>query len=214
MTIALQVEFHSSLIWRGIALERLPVAQAQCRFGVDKFHAAFFGTQALGNGFNATVLQIGYTIETNWGSFVPTLTDYYFPMNRKSWFWVNNDGTGAHTLEGAFLYTAPKGLPIQVFAAMNIFNDPRFSSYIEASYTTSLAEVETHFFVGALLTSNSMWYSSPYSLIQEQGGISSLGVRARYSVPISDRWSLPISVSFILNPNAQYASVVASVALR
>jgi hypothetical protein len=209
-----QIDVHSSLIWRGVALERNPVMQAAFVLHYDQFQAAFYGTQTFGGGFNATLLQVQYSIASAWGTFTPTLTDYYFPGNRLPFFSFANDGTGAHTLEAALTYQAPKAVPVRIFAAINIFNDPRFSAYSEAAYSFSIGTIEVSAFLGVLLTPRSAWYSSPHSPVVQHIGINALGFRASYAVQITDKWSLPIAASFVLNPNAGYAYAVASISFR
>ncbi len=209
-----QVDVHSSLIWRGVALERNPIVQTTFLLRYDQFQTAFFGTQTFGGGFNATLLQLQYAITSEVGIFTPSLTDYYFPGNRLPIFSFANDGTGAHTLEAALTYQAPKSVPVRLFAAVNIFNDPKFSAYCEATYSFSIGKIEADTFLGVLLTPHSAWYSSPHSPAARQVGINALGFRASYAVQITDKWSLPIAVALILNPNAGYAYAVASISFR
>jgi hypothetical protein len=214
LSAEVQIDLHSSLIWRGVVLERNPVVQAAFSLHYDQFQAAFYGTQTFGGGFNATVLQIQYSIASEVGTFTPALTDFYFPGNRLPIFSFASDGTGAHTLEASLTYQAPKAVPVRLFAAVNFFNDPRFSAYSEATYSFSIGKVEASAFLGVLLTPRSAWYSSPHSPIVQQVGINVLGFRASYAVHITDKWSLPIGATLIFNPNAGYAYAVASISFR
>jgi hypothetical protein len=241
---AIAVDVHSSLVWRGIVLERNPVVQPSLLLRYEHFQIGFFGTHTFGGGFNATVLQMQYAIVTPFGTFTPALTDYYFPSSRQSYFSLRNDGTGAHTVEASLSYTAPAAVPLQLFAAANIYNDPRTSAYCEASYPFVLNEKNDKMndktndkastadasavpapsivvFVGAVLTPQSAWYSSPHnphnnsvSGVSGVSGISAVGIRASYAIALTERWSLPLAVAFVLNPSAQHAYVVASVGLR
>lgn len=213
-SIHLQADFHSSLLWRGVALERNPVVQATCMFRFEQFQAAFYGTQTFGGGFNATVLQVQYDIASSFGTFTPAITNFYFPGNRLPLFSFVGDGKGAHTLEAALTFQAPKTFPLKFFTAVNFYNDPRFSSYTELEYFFLINSVQASVFAGALLTPHSSWYSSPHSAIVHQAGINALGFRATYPIPVTEKWSLPISVAFIANPNAGYVYAVISVTLR
>ncbi len=213
-SIHLQADFHSSLIWRGVALEQNPVVQAACMFRFEQFQAAFYGTQTFGGGFNAAVLQVQYEIATAFGTLTPAITNFYFPGNRLPLFSFAGNGKGAHTLETALTFQAPKTFPLKFFAAINFHNDPQFSSYSELEYSFLIQNVQASIFAGVLLTPHSLWYSSSYSAIAKQAGINALGFRATYLIPITEKWSLPISAAFIANPNVGHAYTIISLTIR
>ena len=97
-------------------------------------------------------------------------------------------------------YYFPNGgsesFPISGLFGAFIHNDPETSTYLEIGYPLSVDGADLSFFAGATLAETAFYGT-------EGAGLISVGVSASKEVTVTESFALPISVSYILNPNAQ-----------
>ena len=87
---------------------------------------------------------------------------------------------------------------------MNVYNDAGSNTYFQIDYPTSVAEVPLNFFVGASGGSE----ENPGYYGTETFNVINVGVKATKSVKISEDYSLPVSVTFLINPRAEISYLV------
>jgi hypothetical protein len=151
---------------------------------------------------------LSYSLETPAGTFAPTISDYYYPNAGKKFFNFDNDGAGAHIFEGALGYTGPEALPLAVTFAYNFYNDVDKSWYAEIGYPFAVGDASISTFIGAA-GGKSAWYG----VVNENPQVISIGVTVSKTLSLGDvvSFKLPLSVSFVVNPNLEKAYVVGKI---
>jgi hypothetical protein len=159
-------------------------------------------------GVNEHDLWVGYSVEIpDAGSFSVGVTDYYFPSpDGLGFFEFDGDGEGAHWIEPYISYSASGSLPVTVYAGMFVHNDPDNSLYVEVSLPAKVDGVELGLTAGAVAGENALYGTDNAALVN-------LGFTVSKSVPVTDRFSLPISVAYILNPDSERSYLVFGLSL-
>ncbi len=161
--------------------------------------------------------------------------------NRNGFFNMNTDwkkidaGTKAqtgHVLEAALQFNGTEKIPLSVFFGVNFWGaDARkysedatgalvaedkivMSKYLEVGYTTSIRNAELELFAGMALDSPKTDKGEPAGYYRQQSaGIINLGLTISKEITITDRFSLPIFGSFIINPEAENVYMVFGISL-
>lgn len=215
-------DFVSRYIWRGLDINNAACIQPSLYFNVGGFSIGFWGSYALSKDpkrdaiFDSEVdPSISYTIQTeSSGSFTAIVTDYYYPEYgvRMGNFedYNKEEGTyGAHTIETGVTYTGPESFPIGLYAGLNVYNDPGNSNYFEVSYPFAVNDVDLDVFVGA--TTGHKDFPEWYGI--ESFSVINAGIKGTKSIKITDSFSLPVFVSYILNPAHEVSFLVFGISL-
>ena len=203
----LGLDVQSRYIWRGIQLGNNSVSfQPWMEFSSGGFSIGAWGAYGLGGdsgNLNEADLYATYAFSD---AFSVTLTDYFFPGD--SGYFVNyfpyNEG---HVLEGMVSFAGTKDFPIAIFVATNFagaikYDDngsekSAYSTYVEASYSTTIGETEFGIFAGGVFADDNGYY------LTDGEGIINLGISAAKEVKITDSFSLPVNGKLTLNPDAK-----------
>ncbi len=195
----------SRYVWRGVDYGDSPSLQPALTFTAGGFSIGTWGAYSLAGTddgvFSEHDLWMSYDIETESASFSFIVTDYHYPVARLKYFDYAGDGEGAHTIEIAGAISGPESFPISLFAAYNVHNDPDNSLYIELGYFFTLGDVELSLFAGGS-TGQSAWYGTT------KGALINTGLTVTKSLVITDTFSLPLSASFIVNPDLEHSYLV------
>lgn len=152
------------------------------------------------NIFDENDRTISYTINTSIGSFTPLVNDYFYPNIGLPF---SNFDTG-HIIETGFIYNGQDYIPLSFTMANCIHNDPDHSMFAELSYTTIVNNnIALNTFIG-VSSNNSVFNGNNSNNIQ----ITELGLTGSKSIEITDKFSLPVSISFILNPHKEKVYLV------
>lgn len=209
----------SRYIWRGIEFGGAPAVPqlqpyASLNFNLSSSHViqiGAWGSYGFTGDYNENDLSLkySYTHEAA-GSFSIGLNDYYYPYLNIPFSNFKKDGEGAHTIEAGFGYSGPASFPVNFLISKNILNDlPESKSlYVEAGFNTIISELPFNFFVGAA-QGRSAWHS----VTTDKFEICNLGVGVSKSVKISSDFSLPIGMSWIMNPHQKKTYLVFKVSL-
>ncbi len=197
-SVSLGADLASRYVWRGADFGESLSIQPSLSIagsGLEVGAWASYATNPSSAGVNEIDLWLGYTVETaSSGSFSLGMTDYYFPApGAPELFNFDNDGAGAHWLEPYVSYSGPESFPITLLGAVFVHNDPDKSAYVEASYPVNVGDVELGVTAGASAGQSALYGTNTFTFVN-------LGVSASKSIPITDQFSLPISVSYIVNP--------------
>lgn len=190
----------SRYIWRGADFGESASIQPAISFSYGGFEIgswASYATNPASAGVNEHDLWVSYTV----GNVSIGVTDYHFPNDGPGFFNFDNGGEGAHFIEPFLAVTGPATFPVEVFAGIFAYNDPDHSLFLSASYPFSIDGVDL-----AFTTSASGGKSALYGT--DKFGIVELNLTASKSIPITDSFSLPISVGYILNPYAERSFLV------
>ncbi len=199
-------DLMSRYVWRGYDFGESLSIQPTLAVSAGAFELgtwASYSISADGSGANEHDIYISYGIDLGEsGSIGLALTDYYFPSpDGLGFFEFDGDGDGAHWIEPAISYSGPESMPISLMAAMFIHNDPDNSLYLEASYPVTVEDVELGFTLGAVAGESGFYGTDGFSLVN-------VGITASRTIPVTDRFELPVSVSYVLNPDTERTFLV------
>jgi len=181
-------DIKSRYVWRGTDYGASPSIQPYLEFAAGSFTAGAWGAYATNKpGVQEMDLYLSYSVKN---MVTLTVTDYFFPdeVNGYDYYEYRKDSSG-HIFEGMVSFDGTEKLPLRLMAAVNFFNDPENSVYIEAGYTFSFLEV----FAGA---GNGIYTTD------QKFNLVNVGICAGKEIAITDKYSLPVSVSLITNPQA------------
>ncbi|HEX2865693.1 MAG TPA: TorF family putative porin [Ignavibacteriales bacterium] len=207
----------SRYVWRGIEVgESMPQVQPYGSFDLDlkssgSFSLGLWGSYGFTGNYAENDFYLKYSYETSAGTFSATATDYYYPyIDSLKLSDFKNNGEGAHTMEAAFLYTGPEAFPVSFTLSKNFYNDipGQKSLYVELGYPVAFNGTSLNFFAGAA-QGPSVWHS----VTSDQFQVINLGFNVSKEIKITQDFSLPVGLSFIMNPHIKNTYVVFKVSL-
>lgn len=216
------VDLMSRYIWRGLNLGgSSPSIQPSLEFTAGKFTIGSWGAFSTNNGLTIQETDL-YATYNFCDAFSLTVTDYFLPDESAAnnhYFEMDQDSTG-HVLEGTANFNGTEKIPFTFSASVNFWGaDARhadlkkqYSTYFELGYEAAINEVEYRVFIGG--TSNSpdtdKGESGYYS---DSPGITNIGITAEKKIAITDKLSLPVTTSFIINPKTEKVFLVVGFSL-
>jgi len=215
-TADMGADFVSRYIWRGHDFGESFSVQPALTFAFGGLEAGMWGSYSLasdGAFSNELDLWAGYTFETaSSGSFGVALTDYYFPYpgskdDGMHFFNYKNGGNGAHWIEPAISYSGPSSFPVSLYVGVMVHNDPDYSTYAEISYPIRLDDdVEIGLSAGASVMKSDFYSTDGFGLLN-------IGISGTKKLKVTDTFSIPITVAYVLNPNHKTDFLVFGVSL-
>jgi len=213
-------DFVSRYIWRGINVNDAVNIQPSLTLTVSGFSAGFWGSYSFSdkpteNEFDQEIdtwIAYDYLFE-NGMSIGAIVTDYYYPLAGIEWGNFNNyddpEGAGAHTIETGLIITGPESFPLSFSGYINVYNDAGNNTYFQINFSPTVAEIPLDFFIGAAGGSaeNPDYYGA------EKFQVINVGVGATKSIKITEDFSLPVSVKFIINPGEDISYLVFGITL-
>ena len=190
----------SRYVWRGIDFGESMSVQPFLTVGRGGFEAgawASYSISASGAGANENDFWMTYTVETsNGASFAVGFTDYYFPAPRADGFTYKS----AHTMEFSLAFSGPESFPLSLFAGL--VSDDDNPLYIEAGLPLALVDgVDLGLRAGMVSTASFFYKTGGAALVN-------LGITAGKDLEITDSFAVPVSVSYIFNPDQDRAFLV------
>lgn len=206
-SVSLGADIVSRYVWRGTDFGESASIQptlAVSGGGLEIGTWASYSVSADGAGANEHDIWIGYSMDLgSGGSLTIGITDYYFPSPDGGDFDnFDGEGEGSHWIEPYVSYSAAGGIPISIFAGIMAHNDPDNSLYVEVGLPIDVGGTEL-----GLSIASAVGKSDFYGV--ESTSIVGLGVSASKDLTLVDGgFSLPVSVSYILNPTASRSFLV------
>jgi hypothetical protein len=190
-------DIYSRYIWRGLNLGGdSPSFQPGLSYSAYGFTVGFWGAYSFpGNGttYSENDIYASYTLTTeNVGSFSLLYTDYYIPSLGIPFGFYQRSG-GAHVLEGGLSYVGPEIFPVSLSSYYNIHCDPDNSVYLQVGYPFVISDASLTVAAG-FVPAKSAYY------LTDKGTIINVIITASKSIALSDKFALPINVSYINNP--------------
>jgi hypothetical protein len=213
-------DFVSRYIWRGTDYGNSPAIQPSLELGYKGFAFGAWGSYTTNDGnFQETDLYVSYTIKE---MFTIMVTDYFLPdgtASNNNYFEYDLNQTG-HVFEGALMFNGTEKIPVSLMVATNFAgadamtydNELQYSTYIELGYSAAIQETGFDFFIGGTPTKpdreqGETGYYGPYE------GIVNIGITATREIPVTDKFSLPVYVSVITNPQQENIFFVLGISL-
>lgn len=222
------VDLMSRYIWRGTQFGGdTPSIQSTLTLNNGGFTFGAWGAFSAGGQNISQELDL-YMSETFWKKvFTVTLTDYFFPVEgiNYNYFKYGKNVTG-HIFEGTLTFNGVKEFPFTIMVATNFYgadaarieNNPQnpyfnqktgiqYSTYVELGYAFLVKDVSLNSFMGFNCTSPrkadlATGFAGEQGFYGNSFGVVNLGITAKKSIPITNKYSLPISTSLITNPQA------------
>ncbi len=195
----------SRYIFRGIDFGESASVQPSLTFSSGGLEIGTWASYATNPGSadaNEHDLWIGYSA----GAFSVGITDYYFPNAGVEFSNFDGDGEGGHLIEPYASFGGTDSFPVTLYAAYVAHNDPDNSLYINASIPFAVGGMEMSFGIGASAGESALYLTEGFSIIDMVLGASK-------SIPITDKFELPVSVSYILNPTDDKSFLVFGISL-
>jgi hypothetical protein len=204
--LTLNTDIYSRYVWRGLLLGgSTPSIQPKVELKKGNFTLGAWGAFSMSGQSNQEVdLYASYTLNS---LFTFTLTDYFFPNEAASYDYFNYDkDKTTHVFEAMVKYNGTEKLPFSFMIATNIYgNDARktngkitYSTYAELAYTTKIKKTGFNAFIGSAI--NTPGDDLPGFYGNTKTGIINLGCTATKSIEVTDKFSLPMNGSVIINP--------------
>jgi hypothetical protein len=211
---AQSVDFGADIVnryvWRGTDFGNAAAIQPDLSFSSGGFTIGSWGSFEIsptgGNAVNEHDLYASYAFETSSGTFSIGVTDYYFPSPSNDYFDYEGDGEGAHTIEPNVSYSGP----ISLYAAINAYGRTENEIWLEASVPFSVQDVDLSLALGGTPNDEVGFYGTDAST---DAAITKLSLSASKSVEITDSFSLPLMISYYLNPYEEQSFFIFGVSL-
>jgi hypothetical protein len=212
------VDLYNRYVWRGLDIASTPSVQPSIALDYAGFEFGTWGAYTLSNeasGSDEIDFWLSYTGSFAEGaSYTLMAIDYYFPNAGIKFFNFNNHDAvsddsipdpGAHTIELGLSITGPESLPLTFSAYFNIYNDAGSNTYFQIDYPFSVNETDMNLFCGVAGGSE----DNPNYYGTEKLNAINIGVSAGRELTISDSFSLPLTLAFIVNPQAEISYLLA-----
>ena len=210
-------DFMSRYVWRGFDFGESFSVQPTLEFTQDAFTVgtwASYSISADGSGANEHDLYVSIAA----GPVSFGITDYYFPsgvvgFNGDGSFGVGADNAPFFDIEShvfePFVSFERGGLSLYgAFLLNSEFDDedPDYGPYVEAGYGFEVAGTELALAAGGILTESAFYGNTSPAL-------SNLSISAAKAIPITDTFSIPVGVSYIINPYSERTFLVFGISL-
>lgn len=193
-------DVYSRYNWRGLDFGDAPAFQPSISYALGGLTVGVWSSYAFPTAaatYSENDLYASYTYSTEAaGSFSLLYTDYYIPSAGIpfGFYKPTSSSPAAHTLEGGISYSGPINFPVTLAIYTNLSNDAENSSYIQIGYPLSINEATVTLIAG-FTPSKSAYYGTT------KGSIINLGICATKTISVTDKFSIPVTVSYIGNPS-------------
>lgn len=196
VSVSFNTTINSRFIWRGLELGDHPHIQPSVTFSTGKFFVGAWASHGIAPvafdqsipGYKEVIPYIGYNFAP---SFTLLILDHYNP-NFGNIGNFKSDGEGSNTIEARALFNFGK---FDLMASINIYNDPKNSTYLELGYN---AELGKGFKVRPLVSVTPT--ESPFNGT-DGFALTQVGVITSKDFSLSKDLGLTLRADFIVNPN-------------
>ncbi len=210
-SVGVNADLVSRYIWRGFDFGNSVSIQPTLSYSLGGFNIGLWGSYALAyesSNYDEIDIFASYTIPTKAGTFKPLVTDYTFPYLDTKFFDFSNDSTGSHTIEAGLAYAGPDKFPITALFAANVYNDGDHAPYLELGYPITLNDVSLNLFMGGTKGKCS-WYG----ITKDEIAVLNVGVTASKTIAITEKFSLPVAATFVVNPYVERSYLIFKMSL-
>ncbi len=190
----------SRYVWRGTDYGESASIQPALSFSSSGFEIGTWASYAM-NPEGAPANEHDIWASFTAGALTFGVTDYYFPNLGVGFFDFSGDGEGGHYIEPFLSLTGPSSFPLTFYAGYFAHNDPDNSVYLSASYPVAVDGIDLSLGVGASAVESALYGTDGFGVIE-------LNLAASKSIPVTEGFSLPLTVAYILNPYAEKSFLV------
>jgi hypothetical protein len=216
-SVQIGADFVSRYVWRGVDFGESVSIQPTIALQAGGLEIGTWASYAAGPeaaGFNEHDLWINYTLAIGGASLSFGATDYYFPAPfddgvrdpSTAFFNFDGGGRGAHWIEPFVSASGPPSFPFTIYGSMMAHNDPDRSVYLEVGYPFSIDGTNIGLALGGVPMASDFYLTGGPAVVN-------LGLSAGRAIPVTDSFSIPVSVTYILNPYAERSFLVFGIRL-
>jgi len=203
VSFSINADLVSRFIWRGQAINLNPNIQPYASVTYKNLSLGAWGSYAFSQPYAEVDLCLSYSA----GPVTLSVVDYFNEdetnMSSSDYFKFSDSDTTntSHAVEGQFIFTGPESFPFSLSLATffygndkNADNNNCFSTYLELGYSHNLGDISLSYFMGGTVAEG--FYA-------EKAAIVNVGFKASRELEFSEKVSVPVAASLILNPEAQ-----------
>lgn len=219
--VSMAVDFTSRFIYRGLDLGDSPQIQPRISLHAGGLELSLWASHPISPAaddednnprrnvpeiYREVLLWARYDLDLGRATLSPYVQNHYNP-NAGALFDFDGGGEGAHVLQAQlFLVGDADWIPLDVMAGWAFYNDPHHSVYLEGGYRFQASGLAMRAFAGGTPA------ASPFNGTDE-AALTVLGLSARRTIVVTPAFSLPIAVSFVVNPYTEKPFAAFSVSL-
>lgn len=211
VSVDYSVDFVSRYVWRGLLFNGNPNIQPTISLtagGLTLGSWASFGTS---QEYSEIDLFATYTI----GNLSFTVFDYYNEFESKldsaDYFHWDRKTTG-HLVEGSVNWAGTESFPLSITLAsffygkqdINDKGDQKYSAYLELGYPVKIGNYNFDLFVGGALNKGFYYH---------EANIINVGFKTTKEIEITEKFKLPVSATFVVNPAKEDVFFVVGITL-
>lgn len=216
-SVGVGADFVSRYVWRGADFGESFSVQPGISIVNGGFEIGAWGSYSLsadGAGANENDLYVSYTVESGSGaSFTFGLTDYYFPAPDAEHGFLHRE---SHFFEPFVSFSTAGDTQASLFLGMMSYLaghhhhehdheegeiERQYDLYVEGSLSWTVSDTEIGLALG-IVGGESGFYGT------EGAAATNLGVTFGRELAITDDFALPLSASYIFNPDADRSYLV------
>lgn len=198
----------SRYVWRGSDFANSPVIQPYASYAAGGFKAEVWSAFSTTENYQEVDLILSYQFQE---TFTVVFTDYFFPNGtnfNNRYFEFDEDKTG-HIFEGTLAFEGTTVFPLSASVNYNFYGaDPDNSWYFELGYSGVHRQMNYDLFIGA--TPDKGIYMPDGS---DGFNVVNVGATLTKQIKITEHFSLPVSGSLVVNPQAENVFFVFGVSL-
>lgn len=198
VSVDYSVDIVSRYIWRGLLYSANPNIQPTISLTAGNFSIGSWASYGMSQEYSEVDLFATYSI----GNFSFTVYDYYNEFESKldsaDYFHWDRKTTG-HALEGTLAWSGTESFPLSITGAVFFYGNDRdsttldqnYSTYLELGYPVTLGDYNIDLFIGGTFNEG---------LYNDEANIVNVGFKTTKEIEITDKFKLPVSATFALNP--------------
>ncbi len=196
----LSADIVTNYIWRGLVFSDKPNIQPYLAYTNNKGNFSFggWGSYSLADYYSEVDLFVSYSV----GNLTFAIWDYFLmtqDINNK-YFNYDKDST-YHAFEAMITFNGPESFPLELIASTFFYGidkdangDNYYSTYLEVGYPFKWKANNLKVYFG--MTPQEGLYASDLAVVN-------IGMKNTREIKITDKFSMPISGSIIVNPNTE-----------
>ncbi|BDX39525.1 hypothetical protein CYCD_28800 [Tenuifilaceae bacterium CYCD] len=199
VSVDYSVDLVSRYVWRGLLYSANPNIQPTISLTAGNFSVGSWASYGMSQEYYSEVdLFATYSI----GNFSFTVYDYYNEYESKldsaDYFHWDRKTTG-HALEGTLAWSGTESFPLSITGAVFFYGNDRnsttldqnYSTYLELGYPVTLGDYNIDLFIGGTFNEG---------LYNDEANIVNVGFKTSKEIEITDKFKLPVSATFAVNP--------------
>ena len=201
--VSIGADIVNRYVWRGLDFGEAISIQPSLEFSSGPVTLGTWGSFAANDG-SANEHDLYLSVAA--GPFSFGITDYYFPTGTSEFFNFDGDGNGSHWIEPFASFGGTEIFPLSLYAGVMVHNDPDNSVYLQADYPFKIDGFDLNATLAVVPMESAFYLTDGFA-------VTAVGLTAGRAIPITESFSLPVSVSYILNPEIERTYLVFGISL-